>query len=75
MKKIKKATTRGPKFDCIGRITEFIRSGKPCDRVRYPHKNAQSCAGSMKQAMKREGIRNVKVIRSGNYIILLKLDM
>ena len=73
--KVKKATTRGPKYDCIGRLTEFIRSGLPCDRVRYPHKTGQSCACSMKATMKREGIRNVKVVRSGEYVILIRKDL
>lgn len=75
MKKVLKTTTRGPRYDCIGRVTEFVRSGLYCDRVKYPHKNGQSCAGSLKAAIKREGIRNVKVVRSGEYVILIRTDM
>lgn len=75
MKKVKKATTRGPKYDCIGRLTEFVRSGLVCDLVKYPHKTGQSCAQSLKIAMKREGIRNVKVVKSGEHVILIRKDL
>ena len=71
----KRRVSRGTRFDCVGRIQEFRNSGLPCDRVYYPHKHANSCWCSLNQAIKRDRITNVKVIRSGEYIILLKLDM
>lgn len=66
---------KGTRFDCIGRIQEFRNSGLPCDRVYYPHKNAASCRASLNQVIRRNRITNVKVIRSGEYVILIKLDM
>ena len=75
MKKITK-TRRGPRFDSIGRIKEFRDSGLPCDRVYYPHANAASCWCSLYQAIKRSGASNlVKVVRSGDYILLIRLDL
>lgn len=70
-----KKTRRGTRFDCYGRVKEFLRSGLPCDRVYYPHASAKSCRGSINATIKRERIANVRVIQSGDYVILIKLDM
>ena len=75
MKKVRRATKRGPHYDCYGRIQEFLNSGLKVDRVYYPHKTAQSCRQSLVATMKRERILNVRAICSGQYVILLKLDM
>ena len=72
--KVKK-TKRGLRFDCYGRIKEFLNSGLPCDRVYYPHASAQSCRASLYQTIKRERISNVEVVRRGDYVSLIKLDM
>lgn len=74
MKKSKKAYTSKVAAGNYSRIQEFLRSGLSCDRVLYSNKTAMSCRCSLSQTLKRYGIRNVRVIKSGEYIILLRVD-
>lgn len=66
------ATVRNVRSDNFKLLSEFAESGMDCAKVEgYPHKNAESCAVSLRRAISTYRMYTIGVtVRNGNVYLI-----